>query len=361
MKNIIYIVLVVFCVGQTYAQVQFGLTSDESKKIQMSITAVGNYASPPFNQFNNSNFTFRWPAALSPQPTFTLANSSTITYQLDGTPTDGGDGFVYQKVSTFSTNVLTITSGSTIEVVELMVVGDYSAMEMTEVFEIADNSNAWVLANNGESSMENFLGEQWNGYTTQTASVILPIELRSFSAFKNDRDVDLEWSTISEANASHFDVERSKDGNNWEFLGKVNAVGESSVVQEYTFLDNTLPLNARENHKTFYYRLNMVDKDGQQEYSDIRSVRFDLDGEADFLVYPNPTVNEVFVNLSSITPESGPATLNVINMNGQLIKKVTLQTSDDIRVDVSDLTGGVYNFIVSQKEDRFSQKVIIID
>ncbi len=198
-------------------------------------------------------------------------------------------------------------------------------------------------------------------FTNGTQQQILPIVIRSFVATKNDKAVNLDWSTSSESNGSHFEIERSQDLSTWSQLGTVDAIGESATVQEYSFLDDKLPLNARTYHKTFYYRLKMVDNDGQSEYSEVRSARFDLDGEGDFLVYPNPSINEVYVNLSNISAESGPATMNILNMNGQLVKKVSLETSDDIRVDISDMAAGVYYFIVQQEAQTFSQKVIKVD
>ena len=190
---------------------------------------------------------------------------------------------------------------------------------------------------------------------------ILPLEIRSFIAQKSDKNVDLLWSTSSETNGSHFEIERSQDLTTWTTLGKVDAIGESTTEQKYNFLDDRLPLNARSAQKVFYYRLKMVDNDNSSDYSEIRTVRFDTNQEGDFLVYPNPSINEVYVNLSSITPESGPANMNILNMSGQLVKQVTLTTSDDIRVDVSDLTAGVYYFITSQGEQTFTQKVIKVD
>ena len=198
-------------------------------------------------------------------------------------------------------------------------------------------------------------------FTDGTQQQILPIVIKSFEATKLDRAVNLDWITSSETNGSHFDIERSQDLENWSKIGTVQAVGESLTDQEYSFLDDKLPLNARTDHKIFYYRLLMVDNDASADYSEVRSVRFDLDGEADFLVYPNPSIHEVYVNLSSITPETGPATLHIVNINGQLVKRVTLATSDDIRVDVSDLSGGVYNFVVKQAQQTFTQKVIKVD
>lgn len=192
-------------------------------------------------------------------------------------------------------------------------------------------------------------------------STILPIDIKSFTVTKLERAAQLDWSTSSETNGSHFEIERSQDLLNWSTLGTVDAVGESTVEQNYSFLDNTLPLNARNNHKVFYYRLNMVDNDGSNEYTDARSVRFDIDGEEEFLIYPNPSINEVYVNLANITEETGPATMHIINMNGQLVKKVTLASSDDIRVDVSDLLAGTYFFVARQAEKTFTQKIIKVD
>lgn len=191
-------------------------------------------------------------------------------------------------------------------------------------------------------------------------SSVLPIVLKSFDVSKRDeRSVNLNWSTSSEINGSHFDVQRSQNLTDWSTIGTVKAIGESTTEQNYNLVDKDLPLSARST-KYFYYRLNMVDNDGSQEHSEVRTVRFNQDG-ADFIVYPNPSINDVFVNLSSITTETGPATMNVMNTNGQLVKQVTLSTNDDIRVDVSDFTAGTYFFIVSQNEKTFTQKIIKID
>lgn len=199
----------------------------------------------------------------------------------------------------------------------------------------------------------------FDGPPAINGSAILPIKLNRFTATKRERSVNLDWSTSSEINGSHFDVQRSRDLSTWMTVGTVDAVGESTSLQEYQLVDKDLPLSTRSS-KTFYYRLNMVDNDGSSELSEIRTVRFDQDG-ADFIVYPNPSINEVFVNLSSITAETGPATMHVINMKGERVKEVTLSTNDDVSVDISNITSGVYYFVVNQGAETFTQKVIKID
>jgi len=235
---------------------------------------------------------------------------------------------------------------------------------MTNVSTDEDPDNDVFFVNTTDDAVVAYSGSGGSGIPISVSGPqqqSLPIVIRTFEATKLDKAVNLDWTTSSEINGSHFEVERSQDLSSWINIGNVNAIGESNTIQEYSFLDDNLPLNARSDKKIFYYRLNMVDNDGASEYSEVRSARFDLDGQGDFLVYPNPSINEVYVNLSSITTESGPVNMNIINMNGQLVKQVKLTSSDDIRVDVSDLIAGVYYFIANQGEETFTQKVIKVD
>jgi hypothetical protein len=262
--------------------------------------------------------------------------------------------FVYQN---FDNNFI----GVNLNPAETIVLG-------TVIFDNSDNKpndggEGWLETTAEQPGLEYF-GDDFTGhevFTNGTQQQILPIVIRSFEVSKLDRTVMLDWTTSSEVNGSHFEIERSQDFSSWTNIGTVKAVGESSTEQKYNFLDEALPLNTREDHKNFYYRLKMVDNDGSHEFSEIRSVRFDFDAEANFLIYPNPSINEVYVNLSSVSPETGPATLHIINMNGQLVKKVMLNTSDDIRVDISTLNAGVYNFLALQGEQSYIQKVIKVD
>ncbi|MEM9546646.1 MAG: T9SS type A sorting domain-containing protein [Bacteroidota bacterium] len=255
-----------------------------------------------------------------------------------------------------------------------------------ETISASGTTIATITFNVDDSAMTSDYSWLYNGGTTQTVvflhdeatqifatglddgclmplNQVLPIRLRNFSATKGRElnTVDLNWASSTEVNGSHFEIERSQDLENWNTLGEVDAIGESTTAQEYNFIDDNLPLNSRSNHKIFYYRLRMVDKDGTYEYSEVRSVRFDLDGKADFLVYPNPAIDEVYVNLSGITPESGPATMNILSLDGQLVKRVVLETSDDIAVDISQMPSGVYYFMATQSGETFTQKVIKVD
>jgi hypothetical protein len=93
--------------------------------------------------------------------------------------------------------------------------------------------------------------------------VILPIELNTFYIDKFFNTNKLYWTTLSEKNVNRFEIERSNDLKNWEYVGHIAANGFTSSISEYTFYDNT-PL-----YGVSYYRLVSIDNDGEKQYSRI--------------------------------------------------------------------------------------------
>lgn len=111
----------------------------------------------------------------------------------------------------------------------------------------------------------------WSSFSPFTlgspmGSVPLPVELISFEATPQNDHVKLEWWTATEKNNDHFTVEHSVDGVNFTFVGFVDAVGNSTTVQDYT-------LEHRDYHSGInYYRLQQTDIDGQKSDWKIASV-----------------------------------------------------------------------------------------
>lgn len=112
--------------------------------------------------------------------------------------------------------------------------------------------------------------------------IVLNSELLSFTATLKGMTSELVWSTGSEENTAHWVIERAGNGRDFTPIGQVNSAGNSAVQLEYTWYDPT-PLKGWN-----YYRLRQVDKDGEQVYSEVRSVL--AGGITDrMLVHPNPT------------------------------------------------------------------------
>ena len=124
----------------------------------------------------------------------------------------------------------------------------------------------------------------------------LPVDLIHFDVHAaNNHSASLHWATASEINNSHFEIERSYDGRNFETNGEVSGNGNSQHRIDYSYTD--VSVSNLEN--TVFYRLKQVDFDGTSEYSDIRVVRFGAVGSGmDFSAYPNPLTDELSVMVS---------------------------------------------------------------
>jgi len=88
-------------------------------------------------------------------------------------------------------------------------------------------------------------------------------ELQYFTG-KNESDtILLEWKTGSEDNLNRFEIERSaSEPNNYMNIGSVTAIGSNSY---YYFRDNTSVQN--NSAPVYYYRLKIVDNNGNYVYS----------------------------------------------------------------------------------------------
>jgi hypothetical protein len=123
-------------------------------------------------------------------------------------------------------------------------------------------------------------GYKW--YTIgRTDNIDLPIHLVSFSASQLDGRVGLKWQSAAEENTSHFEVERSADGQHFALVLTKKAQGNSTALVSYSAVDDS-PLGG-----ISYYRLKIVDLDGTFTYSNLVSVR--SEGNVRVRAYPNPS------------------------------------------------------------------------
>lgn len=165
----------------------------------------------------------------------------------------------------------------------------------------------------------------------------LPVELTDFTAEYKAGTVVVVWHTASEKNSQHFDVERSLDGRLFERIGTVAAAGTSTTPRAYTLTDPQLPAGAA----VLYYRLRQVDFDGTTSYSVVRVVRPALATSAAHLsVYPNPTHDAVWVQLTGPAPA---ATYTILDVTGRVVaqRPVTLDGTAT-RLALTGLPVGVY-------------------
>lgn len=175
----------------------------------------------------------------------------------------------------------------------------------------------------------------------------LPIELLYFTGTKINDYVSLDWATASELNNDYFDVERSIDGINFEYVQLVKAYGSGTSYskQEYATID-------KKPYKGIsYYRLKQVDKNGDYRYTNNVSVEFNAHSYVN--VYPNPASNQLTIKTSENYRE---AHVRVINTVGVIVKSTVLLSSYSGVIDVSDLASGIY-YVVIESDNSIAEVV----
>ena len=94
----------------------------------------------------------------------------------------------------------------------------------------------------------------------------LPIELLYFNGVSNGRNNFLFWETASEINCSHFNIQKSFDGDYWENLVTINGSGNSNTKIKYKVTDYNVKPTIN------YYRMQQVDYDGNSVTYEIISI-----------------------------------------------------------------------------------------
>ena len=147
---------------------------------------------------------------------------------------------------------------------------------------------------------------------TGTGVTTLPVSLTSFTAKANKiGNVDLAWTTASEQNNSHFEVNRSTDGANFNTVDKVNGNGTTATVNNYSYTDNSPAAGVN------YYQLKQIDFDGKSTLSKVVSAKVGLN-QSNIKVLANKT--SITVNYQALA--NGKASFTVYSVSGAKLATV---------------------------------------
>lgn len=176
---------------------------------------------------------------------------------------------------------------------------------------------------------------------------VLPVSLGRFEAANENADVRIEWVALAEDNHDRYEIERSFDGNEWSFIGSSSAkmINEDSV--DYVFYDH-LPQEGLN-----YYRLKMISKIGEVEYSDVRAIEHIFFSEPIVETYPNPATEEIHVRMNERIKD-----LTLINHMG---KTIYINANPDLNqtLSVGSLSSGAYYLKFKDQKGKVYNKLFI--
>ncbi|HUS01445.1 MAG TPA: T9SS type A sorting domain-containing protein [Chitinophagaceae bacterium] len=185
------------------------------------------------------------------------------------------------------------------------------------------------------------------------ANYIEAARLGQFTGGYSSGFVQLQWSTSTENDMKHFEIERSTDGINYRKIGKTLAKGDVNIKSEYTYLDILADKGSN------FYRLVIIDKDGNFTYSKPITITVEK-GISLFVVYPNPFGKKVLVKFNSDGPDQ--AIMRIIDNTGKVITTQTdpVQKGENklaIR-NVDNLPGGIYYLELVTKDKNIRTKLM---
>ncbi|RZK62761.1 MAG: T9SS type A sorting domain-containing protein, partial [Hymenobacter sp.] len=175
----------------------------------------------------------------------------------------------------------------------------------------------------------------------------LPVTLVAFTtqAVQN-RDALLNWSTASEVNNDHFEIERSFDGRTFAQIGQVAGHGTTTAASAYALTDAGVATKAT---GPVYYRLRQVDLDGTATYSPVRTVSFTKAAVVALSLYPNPVADLTTLDLRALDATT-LVQAQLLDAAGRAVRSWALAGGQLQSLDLSDLASGSYLLVVTGQQ-----------
>jgi IgA Peptidase M64/Secretion system C-terminal sorting domain len=182
----------------------------------------------------------------------------------------------------------------------------------------------------------------------------LPLEWLNFEAKREQNHALLIWQTAQEQNVSHFVVERSFDGKNFQRIGTVKA-NNVLTKNDYRFIDNSLIRSAT------YYRIEQFDKDEKSTFSPIRTL--EKSDKFFYKISPNP-VNDV-INITGNTDYNTELKIELYNEIGSKMYDYTLKNIENAyehSFSISNLPNGAYIVVLNLPNGyAIKEKILKVD
>lgn len=164
----------------------------------------------------------------------------------------------------------------------------------------------------------------------------VPLSLLNFSGNPNPAGNLLQWTTASETNTKHFEVEWSSSEQQYNSVGTVTAAGNSSQTLQYNYL-HSQPVSGNN-----YYRLKMVDIDGRFTYSPVIVISSNA-SVSSVKVFPNPVTDVLQLYIQSEKRET--IIYNLYSADGKIIASKSFELvkgSNLLSWNVQQLASGNY-------------------
>ncbi len=285
-------------------------------------------------------------------------------YNLKISYTIGGKqmGSITTQAGTPTINVsITDDDGETSSTIALMSGVPGSGSTPTQLTSVS-NSNTLTYTHTGLTDLSTryyyLVVTQPDGHKAWTSPIwytrddaAMPITLIRFNAVaKSENKVELNWATASEYNNDRFEIEHSVDGSNFEVIGTRKGKINSKDIIEYNFVHEQASAGIN------YYRLNQIDVDGKNTYSDLVVASI----KTKDIKFNSHVIRNGQVSFAIESPYATEAELQFLDITGKLIastKQKLVVGLNTIDVYIPEIPEGIYNAILQTSTSRLTYKL----
>ncbi len=212
---------------------------------------------------------------------------------------------------------------------------------------LMNNQQFKIVAANNNQPYDTPNNYNNNGIPSQP----LPLELLVFDVKPFEKNILAHWESQNEISFSGYELQRSTNGKDFSKIAWIGGKGGGI----YTYLDEEILPNT-----FYYYRLRMLDLNGTEQFSPIRSAKIESVSLANLKISPNPAKGYFKAEFETSRP--GHCTLEIIGPLGQIVLRQPFQLntgSNALMVNTGQFPAGSYLVQITTVDGSLTEQIMV--
>lgn len=217
-------------------------------------------------------------------------------------------------------------------------------------------TNNTILQMNGTSLVPFSINADPASYSADRFKIIfeplspLPVSFTSVKAYRQQKNIIVEWKIENQLKDDHYEIERSADGKHFTRVNAETILENDQSIYQFTDSNPLKGIN--------YYRVIAVNSNGNKNNSEIVKANMnDEENSPSISIYPNPVSGDN-INIEVKHIDEGLYNLKIYNTEGQLVAtKKIIYTGAKVSIN-EKLPAGKYELKLSGNKISTSTQLI---